>query len=116
MSPWSWCRTTGLTFVSSHRSIVSRRALSSSGGRGALRMAPSVVGGVIDAVAALRDKDGADEVAHGRAVLVPTDGLDRDDAVAGPAGGLTLFQNFGFGVERVAAEDRRGQPDFLPAE
>src|SRR6516164_6510342 len=66
--------------------------------------------------AALVNEHRALERHHYRAVLVETAGLDRDDALAGPAVRLALREDFALGIERVAGENGRGRLDLVPAE
>src|SRR5687767_2344240 len=105
MSSCSRRITCGRTSFSSQRWMASSSAASSVGSE--WPMASSVVRLDFDVVAgALHDQHGPVELANLDAGLVEADGLHGYDAGAGPAFRVALVENFRFGVERVAGEQR----------
>src|SRR4051794_41123587 len=67
-------------------------------------------------LASLRDENCPFETHELRAVGLGPKGPHRDDALPRPRRRFAFLQDLGFGIDRVADEDRRRQLDVIPAE
>src|SRR5689334_19607688 len=75
-----------------------------------------VIQPVIDGMAAHRDEAGTLEGHEHGPVRFFSRGANGNDAVVRPRAGLALADDLRLGVDRVAREHRRGEPDLVPAE
>src|SRR5688500_15675178 len=75
-----------------------------------------VIGEIIDGMIALRHQHGPLEADEDGAVSLAAGRAHGDDPLGAPLCRLTLGQNLGFRVDRIADEDRCGETNVGPAE